>query len=62
MPAFAFHLETGELWALSWPESEDRIENVRVWADDRLFVWGGWGGHPSGRPPGQGGFLYTPDW
>ena len=61
-PDLAFHLETGELWALSRPQLDHRQDHVSHWVGDRLFIWGGWIGGPSGRPAYQYGWLYTPDW
>ena len=57
-----FDLGSNTWTELDWPKPEDRQDHVQLWVGDDLFVWGGWIGGPSGRPPYRYGVLYSPDW
>jgi hypothetical protein len=58
--ALSLDLRTGDWSGLQAPDLEHRVDNVRVWADDQLLVWGGWAGGPG--PAYRYGVLYSPDW
>jgi hypothetical protein len=62
VPDLLVDLGSGEWSELAWPEPEDREDHLQLWVGDDLFIWGGWIGGPTGRPPYQYGVLYTPDW
>jgi len=61
-PDLAFDLDSNEWSVLAWPEPEHRSDEITIWAGDRLFVWGGWVGGPTGKPAYQYGLLYSPSW
>jgi hypothetical protein len=59
-PSYLYDPRT-EIWLeVSWPRRDQDLDQVSVWAADRLVEWGGWQG-AHGGPPSDAGWAIRPD-
>jgi hypothetical protein len=59
-PSYLYNPRT-EVWLeVTWPTRDQDLDQVSVWAEDRLVEWGGWEG-AHGGPPSDAGWAIRPD-